>query len=100
VPFYIAYINYYLTDDVGHGTHVAGIIAASKNSIGIMGAADPRIKIMPLKVINNSVNGFVYNGKLITDVIADAAVLPCAYHCRSARHTLLHAPPQRPRATG
>lgn len=64
--------NNNLTDDVGHGTHVAGIIAANKNSIGIMGAADPRIKIMPLKVINNSVNGFVYNGKLITDVIADA----------------------------
>lgn len=64
--------NTNLTDDVGHGTHVAGIIAANKNNIGIMGAADSRIKIMPLKVINNSVNGFVYNGKLITDVIADA----------------------------
>ena len=63
-----------LTDDVGHGTHVAGAIAANRNTIGIIGAADPRIKIMPLKVLNSQVSGFVYNGKLITDVIADALV--------------------------
>ena len=61
-----------LTDDIGHGTHVAGIIAANRNNVGIAGAGDPRIKIMPLKVLNNQVNGFVYNGKVITDVIADA----------------------------
>jgi hypothetical protein len=66
--------NNNLADDVGHGTHVAGVIAAYRNSIGIAGAADPRIKIMPLKVLNSQVNGFVYNGKLITDVIADAMV--------------------------
>lgn len=64
--------NNVLTDDVGHGTHVAGLIAANRNSIGIAGAADPRVKIMPMKVLNSQVNGFVYNGKVITDVIADA----------------------------
>lgn len=64
--------NNVLTDDIGHGTHVAGIIAANRNSIGIAGAADPRIKIMPVKVMNANVNGFVYNGKVVTDVIADA----------------------------
>ncbi len=66
--------NTILTDEVGHGTHVAGIIAANRNNIGIAGAADPRIKIMPLKVLNDQVNGFVYNGKVITDVIADAMI--------------------------
>jgi len=66
--------NTNLADDVGHGTHVAGIIAANRNSIGIAGAADPRIKIMPLKVLNSQVSGFVYNSKLITDVIADAMI--------------------------
>jgi cell wall-associated protease len=64
--------NNLVTDDIGHGTHVAGLIAANRNTIGVAGAADPRIKIMPLKVLNSEVNGFVYNGKVITDVIADA----------------------------
>ena len=64
--------NTLLTDDIGHGTHVAGIIAANRNNIGIAGAADPRVKIMPLKVLSGDVSGFVYNGKVITDVIADA----------------------------
>lgn len=67
-------MNNNVNDDVGHGTHVAGIIAANRNSLGIAGAADPRIKIMPLKVLNSQVSGFVYNGKLITDVIADAMI--------------------------
>lgn len=67
-------MNNSVLDDVGHGTHVAGIIAANRNAIGIAGAADPRIKIMPLKVLNSQVSGFVYNGKLITDVIADAMI--------------------------
>ncbi len=66
--------NNNVSDDVGHGTHVAGAIAANRNSIGIAGAADARIKIMPIKVLNSQVNGFVYNGKLITDVIADAMI--------------------------
>lgn len=70
--------NNNVSDDVGHGTHVAGIIAANKNSIGIVGAADARIKIMPLKVINSEVSGFVYNGKLITDVVADAMIFAIA----------------------
>lgn len=64
--------NVILTDDIGHGTHVAGIIAANRNNIGVAGAADLRVKIMPLKVLNSEVKGFVYNGKIITDVIAEA----------------------------
>jgi subtilisin family serine protease len=40
-------------DDMGHGTHVAGIAAAAaNNNMGIVGVA-PNIKIMPVKVINN-----------------------------------------------
>jgi len=37
-------------DNDGHGTHVAGIIAAISNCIGICGVA-PNIKILPIKVI-------------------------------------------------
>jgi hypothetical protein len=66
--------NINVADDMGHGTHVAGVIAANKNSMGIVGAADPRIKIMPIKVLSAQVSGFVYKGKLITDIIADAMI--------------------------
>lgn len=66
--------NNNIADDMGHGTHVAGIIAAKRNTIGITGAADARIKIMPIKVMNSKVEKFIYEGKLITDVIADAMV--------------------------
>jgi cell wall-associated protease len=37
------------SDDTGHGTHVAGIIAAETNKEGISGVSS-RIKILPLKV--------------------------------------------------
>jgi hypothetical protein len=40
-------------DDIGHGTHVAGIIGAQvNNGIGISGLSN-RIKILPLKVYDN-----------------------------------------------
>jgi type VII secretion-associated serine protease mycosin len=48
-------------DDVGHGTHVAGIIAASvNNNLGIAGLTwnNP---IMPVKVLDNSGAGNAYN---------------------------------------
>jgi type VII secretion-associated serine protease mycosin len=42
------------TDSCGHGTHVAGTIAALRNNgIGVSGAA-PGVKILPVKVLNCS----------------------------------------------
>lgn len=62
-----------IQDDKGHGTHVAGIIAAEANNhLGIVGAGDSRLKIMPLKVVNKQLSGFAYNGKLISEAVADA----------------------------
>lgn len=43
-------------DDNSHGTHVAGIIAASNNEIGMVGVA-PEAKIVPVKVLNGGGNG-------------------------------------------
>jgi subtilisin family serine protease len=40
-----------LTDGNGHGTHVAGIIAAAANGRGVVGVA-PRAKIMTVKVLD------------------------------------------------
>ncbi|WP_164848272.1 S8 family peptidase [Halobacteriovorax sp. HLS] len=62
-----------LIDEIGHGTHVAGIIAAtSNNGIGIKGVASQNALIMPLKILNPKVNSFVYDKKVITNIIADA----------------------------
>lgn len=43
-------------DDGGHGTHVAGIIAAENNGAGAIGIAYDA-KIMPVKVLNSSGSG-------------------------------------------
>lgn len=43
-------------DDNGHGTHVAGIIAAENNDIGVVGVA-PNSKIIPVKVLDKNGGG-------------------------------------------
>jgi len=45
-------------DDVGHGTHVAGIVGAVNNDKGIVGVASG-VKIMPVKVLNSLSKGDV-----------------------------------------
>ena len=40
-----------LADDNGHGTHVAGIVAAAANGTGVVGVA-PRARIMTVKVMD------------------------------------------------
>jgi subtilisin family serine protease len=49
-------------DGYGHGTHIAGIIAAAENGQGIVGVA-PQARIMAVKVLDD--NGFGY----LSDVI-------------------------------
>lgn len=51
-------------DDKGHGTHVAGTIAAlTNNNTGIAGVSPPgnTIKIMPMKGLDNKGNGTIDN---------------------------------------
>lgn len=48
-------------DDVGHGTHVAGVIAAqTNNSLGVAGITWNN-KIMPIKVLDSSGKGNTYS---------------------------------------
>lgn len=41
----------------GHGTHVAGTIAAARNGVGVVGVA-PNVRIASVKVVNDA--GFIY----------------------------------------
>lgn len=59
-------------DTNGHGTHVAGIIAASLNELGIDGVAASVAKIMPLKVLADDLEGLTYNKKVLTYYVAKA----------------------------
>ncbi|MCO6429227.1 MAG: S8 family serine peptidase [Deltaproteobacteria bacterium] len=62
-------------DGNGHGTHVAGIIAAVRNnSIGIAGVA-PRVKVLPVKILNDEGIGTVANANAGINYIADLVLL-------------------------
>jgi subtilisin family serine protease len=50
-------------DDNGHGTHVAGIIGAQDNTIGIVGTA-PNVNLIAIKVLNR--NGSGSNSNIIS----------------------------------
>jgi subtilisin family serine protease len=50
-------------DDNGHGTHVAGIVAATDNDIGVIGTA-PTAHLYGVKVLNRNGSGY------LSDVIA------------------------------
>lgn len=47
-------------DDNGHGSHVAGIIAARNNAIGIVGVA-PKAELYAVKVLDKRGSGYVSN---------------------------------------
>jgi type VII secretion-associated serine protease mycosin len=47
-------------DDYGHGTHVAGIVAAVANNGGVIGVA-PEANLMPVKVLDSSGSGSLYD---------------------------------------
>lgn len=47
-------------DDAGHGSHVAGIIAAADNGLGVVGVA-PEVELYSLKVLNDCGSGSTSN---------------------------------------
>jgi subtilisin family serine protease len=58
-----SFVSSRANDDNGHGTHVAGTIAALNNSTGVVGVA-AGATIVPVKVLNKSGSGY------LSDVIA------------------------------
>ena len=54
---FVDYTSDYM-DDNGHGTHVAGIIAALDNEVGVVGV-DPRVKLYALKALDSHGRGYL-----------------------------------------
>ncbi|MCL6579636.1 MAG: S8 family serine peptidase, partial [Candidatus Bathyarchaeota archaeon] len=59
---FVSYTPDYM-DDHGHGTHVAGIIAAEDNDVGVVGVA-PEAKLYALKALDSGGSGY------ISDIVA------------------------------
>lgn len=64
--------NFDVTDETGHGTHVAGIIASKWEGSGVWGVLGENVQIMPLKVLSPDLTSFTYEGRLVTDLMAEA----------------------------
>ncbi|PAD75289.1 MULTISPECIES: S8 family peptidase [Paenibacillus] len=80
-------------DGNGHGTHVAGIVAAATNNArGIAGVA-PLASIMPVRVLDNSGSGNLSSvaSGIIYAVNQGARVINLSLGSRSAAQTLQHA---------
>jgi len=54
---FVDYTSDYM-DDNGHGTHVAGIIAAIDNDVGVIGVA-PKVWLYAVKVLDSEGSGYV-----------------------------------------
>jgi subtilisin family serine protease len=59
-------------DGHGHGTHVAGIVAAAANGLGVIGAA-PEARLVPIKVLDDTGQGEWSNLICAVDYLTDLA---------------------------
>ena len=62
-------------DDNGHGTHVAGIIAADDNDVGIVGVA-PGVELYALKVLDSTGSGSFSNVVAALEWATGGSTLP------------------------
>jgi len=85
--------NPYVHDDYGHGTHIAGIIAAkTHNAIGIAGI-NPRAKILPVRFLNNEGYGTQLDAAMAIRYAADmgAKIINCSWGYYKSTRTLEEA---------
>lgn len=71
------------SDPNGHGTHVAGTIAAQANGTGVVGVA-PAARIMAVRFLNAQGSGYLSDAVLAVDYATDngAKILSNSWGCR------------------
>ncbi|KGM53129.1 hypothetical protein N800_09775 [Lysobacter daejeonensis GH1-9] len=52
-------------DSCGHGTHVAGTIAAANNSVGVVGVSPAKVSLHIVKVFDGAACGWSYSSTLV-----------------------------------
>lgn len=63
-----------ISDTVGHGTHIAGVIASVANGFGTDGVTHSKIKVMPMKAARKKFKGYTVNGKLTSELMASSVM--------------------------
>jgi hypothetical protein len=63
-----------ISDTVGHGTHIAGVIASVANGFGTSGVTHSKIKVMPMKAARKKFKGYTVNGKLTSELMASSVM--------------------------
>ncbi len=61
--------NYDVTDEIGHGTHIAGVIAGKKYK-NTRGIAPENISVLPIKIKKNKFDSFIIRKRLLSDQFA------------------------------
>jgi serine protease len=59
------YPNGWNSDDCGHGTHVAGTIAAANNTTGVIGVSPGKVSLHIIKVFSGAACGWSYASTLV-----------------------------------
>lgn len=78
-------------DDNRHGTHLAGIIAAENNGIGVVGVA-PEAKLYALKALDSEGSGYLSDEAIEWSMENDIQIISMSLDPKSGLHSATRNP--------